>query len=128
VAIALLEEKGAAWSSLEGAYLSVREIPAIFAHYWSIEEFDGNETIHVNVSEAYADLLHKFMEDGDQAHLVDGYRRVRSAAGRIQPSVELLKPEEIAGTTTTHGSSSSGGYGYFDNGHSSSDDDSIAHD
>lgn len=136
-AVALLEEKGTEWSSGTYACLMIQKIPAIFMHYWSIEGYDGNETVHVNVSEAYADLLHQYMETGDFGKLADGYRRVRSAAGRLKDDVGYLTSEDLKPTPTgvastvkdtsifptlTDGSSSSG-YGFFDDG-----EDTIAHD
>lgn len=87
VAIALLEEKGAEWSSGANSYLTIREVPALFERYWSIEEYDGNESVYVNIQEAYADLLHVYMGDGDHAKLTDGYRRVRTAARALTAEV-----------------------------------------
>jgi hypothetical protein len=139
VAIALVEERGAEWSSAEGGYLVIRKIPAIFEHYWSIEEFSGNETVHVNVSEAYADLLHTYMDHGDLGRLVEGYRRVKSAAGRLLGD-QLLKPSEIGGGDhgrsggvsggagaggSRHGGEGGRGFGFFDNGE---EDETDAHD
>ncbi len=96
VVIALVEERGAEWSSAPDGYLVIREIPALFEHYWSIEEYSGIESVHVDVAEAYADLLHTYMDHGDQGRLVDGYRRVKAAAGRLLGD-QLLKPTEIGG-------------------------------
>jgi hypothetical protein len=129
VAIALLEEKGVEWSSGSNSYLAIREIPTIFEAYWSIEEYDGNETVYVNVPEAYADLLHVYMGDGDHAKLTDGYRRVRTAARALTETQGLLKPAEVGGAPADSTSKAaattdvSSGYRFFDNG-----DDSIAHD
>jgi hypothetical protein len=61
--ISIFEEKGSEWSSGPGASLDIREIPAIFEHYWEIDDYDGNETIRIMISEAYTDILHTFMED-----------------------------------------------------------------
>jgi hypothetical protein len=137
VAIALVEERGTEWSSAEGGYIVIREIPAIFEHYWSIEEYSGNETVHVNVSEAYADLLHTYMDHGDLGRLVEGYRRVKTAAGRLLGS-QLLKPSEIGGGDhvssrgagagaggSLHGGEGGGGFSFFNNG---DEDDTDAHD
>ena len=127
VAIALLEEKGAEWSSGPNSYLAVRVIPALFERYWSIEEYDGNESVYVNVPEAYADLLHVYMGDGDHAKLTDGYRRVRTAAQSLVETQMLLKASEVGGgaadstAKAVDVSSSSGGvgrYGFFHDGDS----------
>jgi hypothetical protein len=130
VAITLLEEKGAEWSSGANAYLAIRTIPALFERYWTIEEYDGNESVYVNIPEAYADLLHVYMGDGDHAKLTDGYRRVRAAARALTEERGLLKPTEVGGTTdkpsTPVDVSGSGGYAFFDS--SGDDDDTIAHD
>lgn len=141
-AIALLEEKGAEWSSGDSSYLEIQEIPQLFEKYWYVQEYDGNETIHVEVHQAYADILHAFMADGDNAKLVEGYRRIRTAAGMLFKTVDLLTPAEVEGrrtdsTTTTTRADVGGGYGFFDSGDSiidsaadgiGGDIDSIAHD
>lgn len=119
IAIALLEEKGTEWSSGTCACLLVREIPAIFEHYWTIEGYDGNETVHVNVSEAYADLLHQYMETGDSGKLADGYRRVRAAAERLKEDAGYLTAGDLkttAAATAVPTVSKLTGYGFFDNG------------
>jgi hypothetical protein len=132
VAIALLEEKGTEWSSGTNSYLAIRVIPALFERYWSIEDYDGNESVYVNVPEAYADLLHVYMGDGDHAKLTDGYRRVRSSARALTEAQGLLKPAEVGGALTDSATkaaapstdvSSSRGYSFFD-----TDVDSISHD
>ncbi len=124
VAIALLEEKGAEWSSGANSYLAIREVPALFERYWSIEEYDGNESVYVNLHEAYADILHVYMGDGDHAKLADGYRRVRTAARILTETagVALLKPTEVGGAVTDSATKAtvipdvSDGYGFFDDG------------
>lgn len=83
VAVELFERLGAKRASGEYASLAVREIPALFERYWTIEEYDGNESVHVNVNEAYADLLHQYMDSGDSAALCDGYRVVKATAERL---------------------------------------------
>lgn len=83
VAIAILEEKGSEWSSGPNAALEIREIPAVFSLYWSIEDRDGDETVECNTESAFADLLHTYMKDGNAASLVDGYRRIMSGAARL---------------------------------------------
>jgi len=129
VAITLLEEKGIEWSSGPNSYLAIRVIPTVFETYWSIEEYDGNESVYVNVPEAYADLLHAYMSDGDHAKLTDGYRRIRTAARALTETQGLLKPAEVGGAPTDSTAKAaattdvSSGYGFFDDA-----DDSIAHD
>jgi hypothetical protein len=76
VAIAILEEKGSEWSSGPNSALEIREIPAVFATYWSISDSDGDETVECNTESAFADLLHKYMKDGDGAALADSYRHI----------------------------------------------------
>jgi len=118
VAIALLEEKGAEWSSGENSYLAIRNIPSLFESSWSIEEYDGNETVYVNTHEAYADILHVYMADGDHAKLTDSYRRLRTAARVLIEAEKYLAPAEVGGgaavSATTTDVSSSTGYGFFD--------------
>jgi hypothetical protein len=86
VAVELFERLGAEKSSGRHASLAVREIPALFERYWSIDEYDGSESVCVRVDEAYADLLHQYMETGNSAALCDGYRAVRAAATRLAES------------------------------------------
>jgi hypothetical protein len=61
--LAIFEEKGSEWCSGFGSSLDIYEIPAIFERYWEIDEYDGNETVRICISEAYADILHLFMEN-----------------------------------------------------------------
>jgi hypothetical protein len=132
VAIALLEEKGAEWSSGDASFLAIRKIPTLFEPYWSIEDFDGNETVHVDVYEAYADLLHTYMADGNLAALTDGYRRVRAGARALLEERGLLSEKELTSVTVGGAASAAtttgghGGYGFFDNG--DDDTDSLPHD
>lgn len=65
VAIAIFEEKGSEWSSGPGSSIDIRTIPAIFERYWEIDDYDGNETVRILISEAYADILHTCMENID---------------------------------------------------------------
>lgn len=102
VAVELFERLGAKRASGENASLSVREIPALFERYWTIEEYDGNEWVYVNVNEAYADLLHQYMDSGDSAALCDGYRAVKAAAERLFKSSGIgLGDDEIVGALAT---------------------------
>lgn len=126
VAIALLEEKGAEWSSGENSFLAIRTIPAQFEKYWSIEEYDGNESVYVNTHEAYADILHAYMADGNLAALTDGYRRLRTAVRALTEAEGYLAPGEVITAPTVSattsdvrsstGTDSSTGYGFFDSG------------
>jgi hypothetical protein len=83
VAIALVEEFGVERASAAGAYLQIREIPALFERYWSVESSFGTESIHVDINEAFADVLHHYMDTGNSAALVEQYRKVRTAAGQL---------------------------------------------
>jgi hypothetical protein len=79
VAIAIFEEKGSEWSSGTHSMLDIREIPAIFERYWEIDEFDGNETVRICISEAYADILHTYMEHGSLEDLRTQYAALKEA-------------------------------------------------
>jgi hypothetical protein len=83
VAIGILEEKGSEWSSGANASLDIREIPTVFATYWSIDEKDGDETVECNTESALADLLHTYMKYGDSGVLTDGYRHIMAEIGRL---------------------------------------------
>lgn len=60
--IALVEEKGAEWSSGENCSIVIKEIPAIFAHYWDIDDSTGIEHVRTLVSEAMHDILETYMD------------------------------------------------------------------
>jgi hypothetical protein len=124
VAIALVEEMGADSASGVGAYLQIREIPALFERYWSVESSFGTESIHVDVNEAFADVLHQYMDSGDLGSLVKQYRAVKTAASQLSRAEDaiglraedLLAPVPVlkvreSSSTDEHGGS---GYGYFD--------------
>lgn len=83
-AIALLEEKGAEWSSGTNSYLAIREFPAVFANYWEIDEYDGNETVRVAVAEALADVLDTYMETRDAEALESQYAVIKEAQRALQ--------------------------------------------
>jgi hypothetical protein len=89
VAITLWHEKGSEWCSGPGSALELRQLPAAFEHYWIIDEYGGSETVHVNVQEAFADILHDYMETGDHGRLVDRYRMIRAAAAGLKASPEI---------------------------------------
>jgi hypothetical protein len=78
-AIALLEEKGAEWSSGAGSYLAIREFPAVFANYWDIDEYDGNESVRIAAAEALADVLDTYMETRDNDALESQYAVIKEA-------------------------------------------------
>ena len=79
-AISIVEERGSAWSSGQSSELAIREIPEVFAQYWEIDEYDGNETVRVNVSEALADILDTYMETRDHAALDRQYAAIKAAS------------------------------------------------
>jgi hypothetical protein len=78
-AIALFEEKGSEWSSGPGACLAIREFPAVFANYWEIDDYDGNETVRILVAEALADILITYMQTRDADALERQYAAVTEA-------------------------------------------------
>ena len=82
VVVAIFEEFGSERSSGPTAALELYEIPAIFARYWEIDEYDGDETVRVNINDAYADVLHAYMGSGDHVALERQYRAITSAAAR----------------------------------------------
>ena len=130
VAIALVETLGAERASAPGAYLQIREIPAMFERYWSVEAAFGTETINVDVNEAFADVLHDYMDTGDLGALVARYRKVKTAMGRLtlgddaiglreSDRAPLLKRDTGGGTDECGVSKHEygpRGYGYFDTG------------
>ncbi len=83
VAVAIFEEFGSERSSGEASAIELCEIPAIFGHFWEIDEYDGDETVRVNVSQAYADILHAYMSSGDLATLVTQYRSIKTAESKM---------------------------------------------
>lgn len=123
VAIALVEEMGAESASGLGAYLQIREIPAMFERYWSVEASFGTENIHVDVNEAFADVLHQYMDTGDLGALVKQYRAVKTAMGqmaRLGEEVDaaigvvespVLKKADVE--VTKEADECCGGYSYF---------------
>jgi hypothetical protein len=79
VAVGIFEEKGTEWCSGRFSSLKLYQIPAVFARYWEIDEYDGDETVRVNVAEALADILETYMQTGDHAAMVDQYRHIKTA-------------------------------------------------
>jgi hypothetical protein len=95
VAVALFEERGSEWCSGQNAALKVREIPAVFANYWEINEYDGMETVHVNVDRAYADCLETFMNTRNIAALERQYATIQ-AAKKAMCRAPLAQPAQAA--------------------------------
>jgi hypothetical protein len=81
VAIAIWEEKGSEWCSGTDSALEMYEVPAVFEKYWEIEDYDGNETVRLLISEALADCLHDYMDTDDKRTLHARYTAILEAAG-----------------------------------------------
>jgi hypothetical protein len=79
VAHAIFEEHGSEWSSGLMACIKIREIPTALANYWEIDEYDGDETVRVNVQWALADILETYIQTGDHAAMLDQYRHIKTA-------------------------------------------------
>lgn len=79
VAIAIFEERGAKWSSGQSATLEIYEFPAVFANYWTIDEYDGMEKVQIDSGQAFADVLHNFMKTRDMAALEHQYAVLKKA-------------------------------------------------
>lgn len=84
VAIAIYEEKGSEWCSGLLSSIRVREIPTTFASYWSIDEYDGDERVVVNVEGALADVLETYIQTGDQAAMLTQYRNIKVAQDQLK--------------------------------------------
>jgi hypothetical protein len=119
IAVAIVEEKGAEWASGPHAAIEVREIPDIFYRYWSVDEYEGEESVRVDVNEALADILHTFMESGDRIVLERQYKAImdaeRAMLGEpaIVPKEESREPRILRQQSYIEGN----GYSYFDIGH-----------
>ena len=83
IAITIFEERGSEWCSGIRASLETRQIPATFARYWEIEEYDGNEHVIVNVEGALADVLETYIQTGDHATMLDQYRHIKTAQQQL---------------------------------------------
>ncbi len=124
VAVALWEEKGSEWCSGPGAAIELYEIPAVFEHYWEIEENNGDESVRVLISEALADILHDYMGSGDMATLVTRYRAIMSASTRATGSIQthaatlvpILKRQTLVNPDELGVSSGIPDYGFFSTG------------
>lgn len=84
IAIAIVEEFGSKRSSGPNSEIEIREIPAVFARHWDIKEYDGDETVNINITEAFADILHGFMDSGDLGILVKQYRTIKTAEQQLR--------------------------------------------
>lgn len=89
-AVALFEERGSEWSSGEGAMLELVTIPDVFADFWEIEEYDGNETVRILRSDALADILHTFINNGDEAALRSAYTRLMETDTALVSGIGVL--------------------------------------
>jgi hypothetical protein len=95
-AIMIFEEHGSEWCSGPHSAIAVREIPAIFANYWDIEEYDGEENVHVSVDGALADCLHTFMETRDLAALERQYTAIQEAKrSMFRAPLESAEPVDV---------------------------------
>ena len=100
VAIAIVEERGSKWSSRESSDLAIYEIPDVFANYWEIDEYDGNETVRVNVTEALADILDTYMETRDHAALEKQYKIIKDACENLAINSRYgLRPADLEPTS-----------------------------
>ena len=101
VAIAIFEERGAAWSSGPASDLAIYEIPDVFANYWEVDEYDGNETVRVNVTEALADILDTYMETRDHAALERQYKIIKDACENLAVNSRYgLRAADMVPTST----------------------------
>jgi hypothetical protein len=100
VAIAIFEDRGTKWCSGDAADLAIYEIPEVFANYWEIDEYDGNETVRVNITEALADILDTYMETRDQDALERQYKIIKEACeGLTVNSRYGLRPTDLEPTS-----------------------------
>lgn len=94
-AIALVEQHGSEWASGPHAYIAIREFPDLFAHYWSIDEYDGSETVQISVSDVLADALDTFMATRDLATLERQYLAIQAARQMLWKTVPDTEPEDV---------------------------------
>jgi hypothetical protein len=116
IAIAIFEEYGAEWCSGKDSYLAVRELSTVFAHYWEIDEYDGNETVRADVNAALVDCLDTFMQTRDAAILEEQYAEIKAAAKSMWPA-SLSSKEPVTITPPVlkqEAETASNGYSYFD--------------
>lgn len=121
IAVAIVEEKGIEWVSGPYAAIEVREIPDVFARYWTIDEYEGDESVRVDVNEALADILHTYMETGARDILEKQYKAImdaeRAMLGEpaLVPKEESCEPRILRQQSYIEGKGN--GYSYFDIGH-----------
>jgi hypothetical protein len=112
-AIAIFKKEGSEWCSGPNSLLEIYEVPLAFANYWEIEEYDGDEHVRVLVADAFADILHTFMESNDRQTLDKQYANLVEAT-------DVLKTGPVtAGEVDGSGPKGEGqgqGYGFFDSG------------
>lgn len=100
-AIAIFEENGSTWSSGNEAELAIYEFPDVFKNYWEIDEYDGNETVRINVTEALADILDTYMETRDHATLERQYQIIKDASKGLSANSRYgLRPADMMPTST----------------------------
>jgi hypothetical protein len=97
IAVAIVDEFGGEWSSGLNSAIEIREIPTAFARYWDITEYDGEESVTVNITDAYADILHGFMDSGDLGVLVKQYRAIKVGEAHLRRNPALVMPDAPAG-------------------------------
>lgn len=95
-AISIVEERGSEWASGDHSEIAIREIPAVFARYWTIEDYDGDETVCVDVSAALADILQTFMETHNMEELERQYKTVMEARLAMMKLPVAAAPEAVA--------------------------------
>ena len=119
IAIAILEEKGSEWISGPHAAIEVREIPDIFARYWTIDEYEGEESVRIDINEALADILHTFMETGVKSILEYQYKAIMDAERAMLGEPALVPKEESREPRILRQQSfiEGNGFSYFDIGH-----------
>jgi hypothetical protein len=62
-AVKLFEEKGSKWSSGDCSTLDIEYIPIFMKEYYTISEYDGQESVNINVNLAIVDRLDEYLEN-----------------------------------------------------------------
>jgi len=114
VAVALVEEKGSEWASGLNAWIMVQTFPDIFERYWDIDEYDGDESVRINVSAAFADCLHTFMDTRDLAALERQYVTIQEAKKLLVKPDEIDPPMVLKQTATATATDGANYGAYFD--------------
>jgi len=99
VALAIYDEFGSEWCSGQEAELAIRDVPAIFASYWEIDDYGGNETVRLRIDEAMADILETFIQTGDEAALRRQHAALSEAAGLTKKTCEETSKETCEETS-----------------------------